>query len=108
MCSDWLYGQPSARIVHHCVRSCRGCHVGTRRTGRAEPSLLLHSLGSNRWPYTDQSSGHSGGSLELEPRRVAITARIGRAHEHAALGITDDQLHFPVIDTRSTWHHPMS
>ena len=39
---------------------------------------------------------------------MAITARIGRAHEHAALGITDDQLDFPVIDARLTRHHPVS
>src|SRR5215468_4698814 len=44
----------------------------------------------------------------LQGCRVAIAARIGRAHKHAALGITDDQLHFPVIDVGSPWHHPMS
>src|SRR5215831_12378064 len=41
----------------------------------------------------------------LQSRRVAIAARVGRAHEHAALGITDDQLYFPVIDARLTPHH---
>src|SRR4029079_14254927 len=44
----------------------------------------------------------------LQSCRVAIAARIGRAHEHAALGITDDQLHFPIIDARSTRSHPVS
>src|SRR5262245_26769484 len=34
----------------------------------------------------------------LQPCRVAIATRVGRTCEHPALGITHDQLYFPVID----------
>src|SRR5215510_2332947 len=68
------------------------------------PSFSRARITASAPRMASPSSKHS----LLQSCRVAITARIGRAHEHATLGITDDQLHFPVIDARLTQHYLVS
>src|SRR5215470_1237391 len=65
------------------------------------PSFSRARITASAPRMASPSSEHS----LLQSCRVAITAWVGRAHEHAALGITDDQLYFPVIDARLTPHH---
>src|SRR4029453_12791627 len=87
----------------------KGSHRGLRPPPEnpaiyCTPSFSRTRITASAPRMASPSSEHS----LLQSRRVAITARIGRAHEHATLGITDDQLHFPVIDTGPTWHYPVS
>src|SRR5262245_43698856 len=87
----------------------KGSHRGLRPPPEkpaiyCTPSFSRARITASAPRMASPSSEHS----LLQSCRVAITARIGRAHEHATLGITDDQLHFPVIDAGSPWHHPMS
>src|SRR5215470_13991302 len=65
------------------------------------PSFSRARITASAPRMASPSSEHS----LLQSCRVAIAARVGRAHEHATLGITDDQLYFPVIDAWLTPHH---
>src|SRR5439155_13320451 len=87
----------------------KGSHRGLRPPPEkpaiyCTPSFSRARITASAPRMASPSSAHS----RLQSCRVAITARIGRAHKHAALGITDDQLHFPVIDARATRHYPVS
>src|SRR5262245_32021248 len=87
----------------------KGSHRGLRPPPEkpaiyCTPSFSRARITASAPRMASPSSEHS----LLQSCRVAITARIGRAHEHAALGIADDQLYFPVIDARLTPHYPVS
>src|SRR5215471_7649620 len=84
----------------------KGSHRGLRPP--PEKPAIYCTPSFSRARITASAPRMASPSLEhslLQSCRVAIAARIGRTHEHAALGIADDQLYFPVIDARLTPHY---
>src|SRR4029453_15752841 len=87
----------------------KGSHRGLRPPPEKPAIYCTPSFSRARiTPSAPRMASPSSEHSLLQSCRVTITAWIGRTHEHTALGITDDQLHFPVVDAWLTPHHPVS